>query len=99
MLFAFVGVCTSLFDDRNCFGKITSSELEEPVRSESCSFSLAFLARALASSPGMPRISAHWSGGGVGCFRDSSSVLCGQTDGCSCNFYVMLSVQGKFILI
>lgn len=64
----------SFFEERSCLGEGCSSGLAEPVLSESSCWR-AFL-RALASSPGMPRISAHWSGGGVGCFLGSSSAVC-----------------------
>lgn len=65
----------SFFDERSCFGDGASSEEDFASDVEASSSSCFFFALA-RSSAGMPSISAHWSGGGVGCFRSSSVWAC-----------------------
>lgn len=80
----FSGVGCSFFDDLNCFGDRISFSGDGEADFVSASEDSSFLSEDLSfedfvclepfpsSSPGIPSISAHWSGGGVGCFVSSS---------------------------
>lgn len=90
----------SFLEDLSCFGDSSFSgvvhfdwaDLSEVFELVSCFF---FDLEAFSSSPGMPRISAHWSGGGVGCFL-SSSV---SPDFCGANGVRRFSFLSLFSLI
>lgn len=83
----------SFLEDRSCFGEGNSSSevvfdfdlsVFDNLSAMSCNVFRPVLGGFLFSSPGIPSISAHWSGGGVGCFLSSSagSDFCGTNGAC-----------------
>lgn len=82
-VFSGVGAVTSFLEDRSCLGEGSSSsevvaDFDLSFVSAFWLFRVGFVGFFSSSSPGMPSISAHWSGGGVGCFLSSSvSCFCG----------------------